>query len=272
MADEIKTCRELEEHLAPYVDGEETPAARRSVEAHLAACPPCHALAEAERSARDVVREHRDVLRTMAPPELRARCARLRESFGGQGHARESYGGQAGTPVGRSASGLLRRWMPLSLAASLLLAVAGVFVFGLNDRVEALAASLAIDHVKCFKVDGTTSHTEPVAAEARWQQDQGWPIVVPASAPGEQLTLINVRRCFTTDGRSAHLMYTWRGAPLSVYVLQEPDGTAGHDRILDKMGHETVIWCANRRTYAVVAEGHPQDLSQVVDYMKAHVR
>ena len=162
--------------------------------------------------------------------------------------------------------------MPLSLAATLVLAVAGVFVFGLNDRVEALAASLAIDHVKCFKVDGTTPHTEPSAAEARWQQDQGWPIVVPASAPSEQLKLINVRRCFTTDGRSAHMMYTWRGAPLSLYVLQEPDGNAGHDRIVDKMGHETVIWCANRRTYAVVAEGHPQDLSQVVDYMKAHAR
>ena len=37
------------------------------------------------------------------------------------------------------------------------------------------------------------------------------------------------------------------------------------------MGREAVIWCANRRTYAVVADGHPPDLSQVVDYMKAHV-
>ena len=166
----------------------------------------------------------------------------------------------------------VRRWMPLSLAASLVLAIAGVFVFGLNDRVEALAASLAIDHVKCFKVDGTSPHTEPAAAEIRWQQDQGWPIVVPASAPAHQLTLVNVRRCFTTDGRSAHLMYSWRGAPLSVYVLQEPDGNAGHDRIVDKMGHETIIWCARGRTYAVVAQGHPRDLSQVVDYMKAHVQ
>jgi hypothetical protein len=159
--------------------------------------------------------------------------------------------------------------MPLSLAASLLLAVAGIFLFGLNDRVEALAASLAVDHVKCFKVDGTSPHTVASAAEVSWQQDQGWPIVVPASAPGQQLTLVNVRRCFTTDGRSAHLMYTWRGKPLSLYVLQE---TVGNDRVVHKMGHDAVIWCANRRTYAVVAQGHPQDLSQVVDYMKAHAR
>ena len=49
---------------------------------------------------------------------------------------------------------MVRRWAPLSLAATLVLAVAGVFVFGLNNRVEALAASLAVDHVKCFKVSG----------------------------------------------------------------------------------------------------------------------
>jgi anti-sigma factor (TIGR02949 family) len=249
MADEIKTCRELDERLAPYVDGEATPDARRSVDAHLAACPPCHDRADAERSARDVIHTHRDVLRSAAPAELRARCAAL--------------------CVSHSTLWTVRRWIPLSLAASLLLAVAGVFLFGLNDRVEALAASLAVDHVKCFKVDGGSPHAEPSVAEARWQQDQGWPIVVPASAPAQQLTLVNVRRCFTSDGRSAHMMYTWRGAPLSLYVLPED---IGHDRVVDKMGHEAVIWCANRRTYAVVAAGHPQDLSQVVDYMKSHAR
>jgi anti-sigma factor (TIGR02949 family) len=249
MADDIKNCRDLEEHLAPYVDGEENPAGRRSVETHLAGCPPCHELAEAERSARDVVHAHRNALQAAAPAELRARCAALQSS------------------VSR-----VRRWVPLSLAASLVLAVAGVFVLGLNNRVEALAASLAIDHLKCFKVSGTPSHSEPALAERDWQQDQGWPVVVPPSEPGQQLKLVDVRRCFSSDGRAAHMMYTWRGAPLSLYVLQEPDGNAGHDRVIDKLGCEATIWCANRRTYAVVAAGHQPDLSQVVDYMKAHVR
>ena len=92
---------------------------------------------------------------------------------------------------------------------------------------------------------------------------------MPQSEPAQQLTLLDVRRCFTTDGRSAHMMYTWRGAPLSLYVLPED---VGRDQVVDKMGHEAVIWCANRRTYAVVADGHPQDLARVVDYMKAHAR
>jgi anti-sigma factor RsiW len=258
MADDIKSCRDLDEHLAPYVDGEETPSARRSVEAHLSACPPCQGHVAAETTARDIVRDHRDGLRVGAPHALRARCAALQSSAGNRQSAR--------------AVSLVRRWVPLSLAATLVLAVAGVFVLGLNNRVEALAASLTVDHVKCFKVAGRGGHAEAPAAERDWQQDQGWPIVVPQSSPGQQLTLVDVRRCFSTDGRAAHMMYTWRGAPLSVYVLQEADGNAGRDRVVDKMGHEAVIWCANRRTYAVVAEGHPQDLSQVVDYMKAHVR
>ena len=31
------------------------------------------------------------------------------------------------------------------------------------------------------------------------------------------------------------MMYTWRGAPLSLYVLPE---NIGRDRVVDKMGHE----------------------------------
>ena len=257
MADDIKTCRELDEHLAPYVDGEETPAARRAVEAHLAGCPPCHGHATAERAAHDILLESRDRLRAAAPVELRARCAAL----------------QASTLAARqSTMSSVRRWVPLSLAASLILAVAGVFMFGLNNRVEALAASLAVDHVKCFKVSGTAAHVEPAAAERDWQEEQGWPVVVPPSEPALQLRLVGVRRCFTSDGRAAHMLYTCRGVPVSVYVMQEPDGNAGHDRVVDKLGHEAVIWGANRRTYAVVAKGHQQDMTQVVDYMKARVR
>lgn len=252
MADDIRSCRDLDEHFAPYVDGEEPLEKRRAVDAHLAGCPPCRERADAERSARDLLVERRDRLRPATPPALRARCAH-----------------QVAVAHRRTVMARARRWVPLSLAATLVLAVGGVFLFGLNDRVEALAASLAVDHVKCFKVEGTATHVDAPAAEHRWQQDQGWPIVVPPTEAAQQLKLVDVRRCFTTDGRSAHMMYTWRGAPLSLYVLPED---VGRDRVVEKMGHEAVIWCANRRTYAVVADGHPQDLNHIVDYMKAHAR
>ncbi|HTM25457.1 MAG TPA: zf-HC2 domain-containing protein [Vicinamibacterales bacterium] len=253
---DIRNCRDVDEHLTPYVDGEETQETRRSLDAHISACPPCREHVESERSARQILHSHRGDLKVHAPEALRDRCARLRQVEGGQ------------APAGPRTS-VIRRWVPLSLAATLVLAVTGAIVFGLNNRVEALAASLAIDHVKCFKVGARDKHVDPERAANRWQQNQGWPIAIPQTEPAEELRLLDVRRCFSSDGRAAHMMYTWRGAPLSVYVLQ---GDAGADRVVDRMGREAVIWCANRRTYAVVADGHPHDMAHIVDYMKARVR
>lgn len=162
----------------------------------------------------------------------------------------------------------MRRWVPLSLAATLLLAVGGVVLFGLNDRVEALGLTLAMDHVKCFAVR-PTAPIEPADAAQHWRQDQGWPITVPRTDPAEQLCLIGLRRCFSADGRVAHMMYTWHGAPLSVYVVQQD---VGRDGVVDSLGREAVIWRAQGRTYAVVADGHPAGLDHIVDYMKARAR
>jgi len=256
MSQDIRNCADLDERLAPYVDGEAAPDSRRAVDAHLAHCPECRTHVEAEAAARTVVHSHRDTLSSRASETLRARCETAAASFKPPLSAQRS-------------SSVLRRWAPLSLAATVLLAVAGVFLFGLNNRVEALASSLVIDHVKCFATTGSTASADPQQAAVRWQQDQGWPITVADTDPSEQLRLVNVRRCFTSDGRAAHLLYAWRGTALSVYVLQE---NAGRDCVINKMGHETAIWCANGRTYAIVADGHPADLSHIVDYMKARVR
>jgi anti-sigma factor RsiW len=289
MAEDIRNCRDVEAHLAPYVDGEEPPASQDAIDAHLSACPSCRDHAEAETSARDLVRSHREALGAHASDSLRARCEAIGQSAVLQS---QSAIPQSESPIRQSESAIpnsesaipqstirqsavfsrqaaIRRWVPLSLAATLVLAVAGVFLFGVNDRVEALAASLAVDHVKCFKVEGADKEPTAVVAQRQWEKNQGWSIVVPDTLPSEQLKLVDVRRCFTTDGRSAHMMYTWRGAPLSLYVLPE---NVGRDRVVDKMGHEAIIWCANSRTYAVVAEGHPQDITRIVDYMKAHAR
>src|SRR4030095_4418783 len=102
------------------------------------ACPPCRKHAADETAARDLVHAHRDTLRATAPETLRARCA-------------QSSAVPAPSAFGARRSALIRRWAPLSVAATLVLAVAGVFVLGLNNPVEALAATLTLDHVKCFK-------------------------------------------------------------------------------------------------------------------------
>lgn len=254
MADRIKTCGDLDEQLTPFVDGEATPADRVAVSAHLAACPPCRKHADDERTARDLVREHREELRPHAPAALRDRCHRL-------GTAQ---------PAG-TLGATLRRWAPLSVAATFVLAVAAVFMLGLNDGVQALAASLAVDHVTCFKVGAPVTAADAAAESREWQQQQGWPVVIPPTEPAEQLQLLKVRRCFSSDGRAAHLMYNWHGTPLSLYVL--PRDTR-HQGALRKVGHHAVIWSDHQRTYAVVTarQAPPDDLTRVVAYLKSTAR
>ncbi len=254
--DKIKDCAELDARLTPFVDGEDSPGEHRAVAAHLSDCPPCRQHADDEVSARDYVQTHREELRVSAPPSLRTRCALM----GAQVPASSSR------PAFRAG---WRKWAPLSVAATLILAVAGVFIFGLNNPVEALASTLALDHIKCQKLADGTRDMDAVVASTNWEHDRGWALAVPKTLPSEQLTLVDVRHCLSSDGLAAHLMYTWHGAPLSLYVIPDDKGHAG---IVEKMGRETVIWCANRRTYAVVADGHPQDLNRIIDYMKANAK
>jgi anti-sigma factor RsiW len=265
MADDIRNCGDLDERLAPYVDGEDAPAARGAIEQHLRGCPPCERAAREERLARTMVHEHRDALCARAPDALKARCQQSAASVSQLAPRSQPAPFALSPPV----STFLRRWAPLSLAATLVIAVAGVFVFGLNDRVEALAASLAIDHVKCFKVNGTATEADAQASERAWEADQGWPIVVPQTEASRQLKLVGVRRCISSDGRVAHMMYTWRGEPLSVYVLQ---AEAGRDAASHTMGAQEIIWRANHRTYAVVSSDASRDLTPILDYIKVHVQ
>jgi anti-sigma factor RsiW len=254
MADRINTCGDLDERLTPFVDGEAPPADRAAVGAHLAQCPPCRKHADDERTARDLVREHRAGLRPPAPPALRDRCS-------GLPHAQP----------GRSFGTTVRRWAPLSVAATFVLAVAAVFALGLNDGAQALAASLALDHVTCFKLGAPATPADAAVESRQWQQHRGWPVAIPPTAPAEQLQLVKVRRCLSSDGRAAHLMYNWHGTPLSLYVL--PRDTR-HQGAMRKIGHHAVIWSDHQRTYAVVTSrpSPPDDLTRVVAYLKSTAR
>ncbi len=254
-------CREVEPLFTPYVDGEAGPQERADVEAHLTKCPPCRDHVTDERAAREVLKARAAALREAAPSPLRARCAAC---------AADDAPGAGGV------TSILRRrpWVPLSVAATLLLAVGWVFLFGVNDRVEALAAQLALDHVKCFQFPPSSRASRDAATLSReWSAAQGWAIRVPSSLPSEQLELVGVRRCLSTHGRLAHIMYRWHGAPLSVYVLNQsvtgslatpPAGEA----IVAKLGEEAVIWSSAGRTYAVVGRGRPADLQHVAAYVR----
>jgi anti-sigma factor RsiW len=247
-------CRDVELLFTAYVDGEAAPPERATVDAHLHACPPCRDRVAGERAAREVLRARRSSLRPCASNALRTRCAAQRIA-----------------PAIRGGVLTRRAWAPLALAAAVLLAVSGALFFAGNS-VEVLAAQLAVDHVKCFQFSPERGAVDPLAEARKWEAGYGWALKVPASAAAEQLELLGVRRCISSEGRVAHMMYRWRGQPLSVFVLNSRvrgrPGAGEVNEIVDKLGEQAVIWSRGDRTYAVVARRPAPGLQEVARYVR----
>lgn len=277
------SCRDLEPMLAAYVDGEAAADDRDMVRAHVEACEPCRDRVAGERAAREVLRGRRSGLRVSAPEALKARCAahaaqqrpgdvqadRVAPAASRRGAAAFAGPGRVeGLRRDRRRRHSVVHWAPLSLAATILLAVATVFGFGLTDKSQALAFQTTIDHVKCSRFNAGTTPADPGDVARQWQSRFGWAISAPATSKESGLELRGVRRCGVMDGRVAHLMYVWMGEPLSVYVL--PKRTVGEAaQVVRRFQHNSIMWSQNDRTYIMVTP-HPRDPS--LDAMVAYVR
>ncbi len=253
-------CRDLESLFAPYVDGEAAPADCAAIDAHCRGCAACRNRVAEEQVVREALAARRVSLRGCAPGEFRRHCEERCRALAGR--------------AGRCARRVpAETWVPLSMVATLVLAVAGVFIYGLRDSVEALGTQLAVDHVKCFEFSSPPTILPDAKAIGRqWAEDRGWAVKVPGSEPLEQLELLDLRRCISTEGTTAHLMYKWRGQPLSVYVLNSAHPrVGGSPQLVERFGQEELIWTKGGRTYAVVTRGRPTDLEQVVHYVQRMV-
>ena len=174
-------------------------------------------------------------------------------------------------PVARGSR--VRRWVPLSMAATLLLALGGVFVAGQQGRLEAaFAAQLAIDHEKCFAEFGTGHPPIDAAeAEARLAAVHGVEVSVPAGEDGEQMALVDARSCEYDGGHMTHLLYEVEGRPVSLFVVPDVRHT---ERSLDVVGHQARLWSADDVGYVLVGDGASADdgaaMDRVAAYMRAH--
>ena len=254
----MKNCADIDRLMTPYVDGEVAAADRQAVDAHLAVCPPCCARADAERAARRIVRSQASTLIRAAPATLRARCVGAVPP--------------ATTPVRRAGVGLwVRRWVPLSVAATVLLAVAGVFMAGQQERLEAsFVAQLAIDHDRCFTEFGTGHpRLDAVQAEARLAAEYGLDMVVPASVEGEQINLVDVRFCDYDGGSMAHLLYEVEGQPVSFFLIP---GVHHAERSLEVMGVHARLWSNDAAACVLVGGADAALMDKIVTYMQGYER
>lgn len=253
----MPNCTSIDPLVTPYVDGEIGPANRQLVDEHLRVCPPCHSRVAAEQAVRRLIYARKEALSgACASPALRARCAAAR-AVRGAGWVRPLL-----TSTWRT------RLAPLALAASLVLVVAGAFLYQLtNQSSRVLAAELTADHLKCFRV--VNGLQEASVVEQSMAASFGWRVQLPADAARAGLQLLGARQCLYGGGRVAHLMYRHNGQPVSVFML--PKKTRPEE-VVDVLGHEAVIWASGDRTFVLVSREPREEVARVASYVQAGLR
>lgn len=252
------TCEQVEQQLPAYVDETLTDRDRAAIHSHLATCDACRASAHAQSVARTVLRARAAELAPMAPPGLRTRVvAGLRS----QETERAS--------AGQAALGWSGQLTAFAVAAMFVLTVGAVLLPVATVRSTALlAAQLALDHLKCFTIEGAADG-EPIAkeqAEAVLKREYDFEVNVPAPMPDQHLELMAVRRCLYGDGRAAHVMYRLNGEPVSLFIIPGVTRPAAE---LSLFGHDQVVWTVGDRTYMLVARGGSRgDLNRVASHLR----
>jgi anti-sigma factor RsiW len=258
----MNNCDIIDPLVTPYVDDELDAGDRGRVDEHLRRCPPCHERVAAERTVRVLIQARKPALhRECASPSLRTACASLRS------RADESARGAALPParVWRA------RLAPFALAASVVLLVSGAFVYQLTDRsTSVMAAELPADHVKCFALNNLLrTHQTLSVVESSLAGSFGWRASLPQDAERGGLELVGERPCLYGEGRVAHIMYRYRGHPVSLFML--PHSTRP-ESLTEVMGHECAIWSSGDRTFVLIAREPRDDVARMASFVQASLR
>jgi anti-sigma factor RsiW len=241
-------CRQIEAMLPPYVDGAAETPDFDAVAEHLDTCPTCRQSMDQQRAVSGLLHARAAVLQGQAPYGMRTRLL-------------------ATARAARADAGVLGwrgRVAAFAAAAALVVTVAGGALAILTPRSDVLfAAQLALDHLKCFVLDGD-AHLPTMsraAAERTLKEQYGWDLAVPDSVEQADLRLVSVRRCLYGDGWAAHVLYRYGGTPVSLYLVPEGQRAAGG---LTIAGQQERIVRRDGLTYVVVAPAGQQDTAAAV--------
>jgi anti-sigma factor RsiW len=282
-------CSFIDSLVTPYVDDELPATDRDAVDQHVAACPPCRGRLLAEKAVRGVLMAKRSVICSeRAPAALRARCAELSARLDAQqvrqaGQARPAApgavtshatqappGAQPWLAARPARAGWRSRLAPLSLAASLVMLVAGAFVYQLTAvSTNVMAAELTADHMKCFAMNSLLgTHQTADVVESSMASGFDWRMQLPAG-DRDGLDLVGSRPCLYGEGKVAHIMFRHNGTPVSLFMLPK---TSRSDELVRVLGHEAAIWSVGDRTFVLVARETSAEVAQLASFIQASVR
>lgn len=250
----ISGCERFEMQVTRTAEHSEGVATDPALDAHLATCPLCQEALTAQRAVRAQLSVHRQALQPSVPPGIRTRMA---AKLAGEAHAEAT------------APGWGLRWSPLVAAAALVLVVTvGLLPVVTGQSSVVLAAQLALDHVKCFFIDGDL-HAEPVSAaeaESTMRRQHGWSVPVSETGGVEDSRLVSVRECLYGEGMAAHLLYRVGDSPVSLFVMSDDRHAVAPVSLL---AADTVAWHQNGHTHMLVG---PAGSRATLDSMARHLQ
>jgi anti-sigma factor RsiW len=249
-------CHRIDPLVTPYIDGDISAAERDLVDRHLGACRLCRGRVHAEQAVHALIRTRRSTLAADAvPTALRVRCASLARSG-------------AAVPGPRA---WRARAPGFALAASLVLIVAGAFVYEATERsTRVMAAELTADHMKCFRVNSLLgTHQDRRTVESSMLSSFGWQVRLPELAERADLELVGARQCLYGEGVVAHIMYRHNGNPVSIFMLP---GSTRAEQLVEVMGHEAAIWSVDNRTFVLIARQPRAEMERMTSLVHTALR
>jgi anti-sigma factor RsiW len=259
----MPNCQAIDPLVTPYVDHELPDADRLKVDAHLRVCAPCHSRVAAEQAVRNLVHARQVGLCRAAPPFLRAKCSKI----AAEAKAHAAPGTVAPGPLAPRTS-WTSRLAPVAMAASLVTVVGGAFLYQATHRsARVMAAELAADHIKCFALNAALgTHEKASAVESTMLSSFDWRMHLPADPSRAGLELVGARPCLYGEGKIAHIMYRHDGRPVSLFMLPNTERTQG---LVEVLGHEAAIWCANNRTFVLVSREPKEDVQRLASFVQS---
>jgi anti-sigma factor RsiW len=248
----MASCQDVDRLLTPYLDAEVEAADRQAIERHLRVCPPCGARAAVEGTARRVVMVKAATLSARAPDALRQRCAALAQT-----RRQQPWWSVPGWRV-----------VGLGTASLVVAALAVTITYGIvTNSPTLLVAELTLDHLKCFALfEPRVTHADSASVASQLQADYGWQLAIPASLPSERLMLLGARRCFSTDGKVAHVLYRHGGRPVSLFMMPRTSREAAR---VAMAGHVARIWSRDATTYVLLGSESEPEMEPLATYFQS---
>jgi hypothetical protein len=156
----------------------------------------------------------------------------------------------------------------MAMAASLVTVVGGAFLYQATHRsARVMAAELAADHIKCFAMNAALGTREKASAvESTMLSSFDWRMHLPSDPSRAGLELVGARPCLYGEGKIAHIMYRHDGRPMSLFMLPNTERT---QELVEVLGHEAAIWCANNRTFVLVSREPKADVQRLASFVQS---